>query len=362
METTRMKRKVGKVEQTGKKLQQSQPDGIVGKKTRDELDEWIKNDWVKPIAPLRHGEVDDNGVENGKGKKDSEEHHKGSPVSDIQQTLKAIGAYAGAIDGWFWDIMKDAIKLLQVCGEKGEFYDAKGNKVILEEKDRLKGHSPSVEVMDAKKIELAKKAEEMGLVVIQKDKCVFRFPLDNEYRDNGYHTSPRSFGSSRNGGARHHAGCDLYAPVGSKIYSMADGIIEDYRNFYGQTYVLVINHDGKIFRYGEIQPPAANHGYTKDIPSENVRKGLAVPFTRGMKIKRGQHIAYVGQLRLLNKNTSKIENYKQSMLHIEIFSGDGHGELTEPDNKKYTNVPARNYMRRSDLLAPTQIIDNSSLE
>jgi peptidoglycan hydrolase-like protein with peptidoglycan-binding domain len=162
MKTDRMKRKVGKVEQTGTKLQQAQPDGVVGPKTRDELDLWIKNDWIKPIAPIRHGEVDDKGVKNGKGKQDTEEHHKGSPIADIQQTLKTIGAYAGAVDGWFWGKMKDAIKLLQECGEKGEFYDANGNKVVLGDEERLKGHSPSVEVMDEKKIELAKKAEENG--------------------------------------------------------------------------------------------------------------------------------------------------------------------------------------------------------
>src|SRR5271157_882652 len=54
----RMKRSVGKTENTDTGLDQESPDGIVGEKTRDELDKWLQNGWVKPVPTLRHGEYD----------------------------------------------------------------------------------------------------------------------------------------------------------------------------------------------------------------------------------------------------------------------------------------------------------------
>ena len=81
----RMKRSVGKTENTDTGLDQESPDGIVGGKTRDELDKWLQNDWIKPIPTLRHGEYDDTGVDNGKGKKGTDDHHLGTPVVEAQQ-------------------------------------------------------------------------------------------------------------------------------------------------------------------------------------------------------------------------------------------------------------------------------------
>ena len=53
------------------------------------------------------------------------------------------------------------------------------------------------------------------------------FPLPFRPRES-YRVSPRSFGSSRAGGARKHAGVDLYAPVGTHILAIDDGVIISY--------------------------------------------------------------------------------------------------------------------------------------
>jgi murein DD-endopeptidase MepM/ murein hydrolase activator NlpD len=189
----------------------------------------------------------------------------------------------------------------------------------------------------------------------------FRFPLDKKHRNTGYHSGARAFGSSR--GARAHAGCDLYAPAGEPIYAIEDGTITNYYDYYWQTFALVVNHNGTIVLYGEVQPPKSGHGYTgTDIPSENLRNGLANNLSVGSSVKKGQHIAYVGQLRQLDKKTSKRVNYKDTMLHFEMYKGNATGNLTQPSNKTFDNVPMKNYMRRKDLLNPKEYIDNMSNE
>ncbi|HLV32774.1 MAG TPA: M23 family metallopeptidase, partial [Chitinispirillaceae bacterium] len=198
------------------------------------------------------------------------------------------------------------------------------------------------------------KMETPRIEIITK-KSVYRFPLDFKYQDKGYHSGVRSFGSSRNNGTRFHAGCDLYAPVGSKVYAMDDGIFIDYYHFYGQTYAMEIRHGKRIIRYGEIQPPKDKHGYEFDIPPESVRKGFR--FKEEAEIKRGQLIGYVGQLRFINKVTGVHENYKLSMVHLEMYNGDCGGILTQ-NNWVYSHIKVLNYSRRSDLLNPTEFLDN----
>jgi murein DD-endopeptidase MepM/ murein hydrolase activator NlpD len=82
----------------------------------------------------------------------------------------------------------------------------------------------------------------------------------------------------------------------------------------------------------------------------------------GMEVKRGQHIAYVGKLRLKNKKTDKIEIFPKTMLHFELYKGNATGDLTDKMNSDYKNVPKLNYMRRWDLLNPTTIIDKMVLK
>jgi murein DD-endopeptidase MepM/ murein hydrolase activator NlpD len=120
-----------------------------------------------------------------------------------------------------------------------------------------------------------------------------------------------------------HAGCDLYAPPGTPIRAMNDGIVmRPVEYFYAGTNVLAIKHEKFIARYGEIA---------------NTAPGIK----NGAHVKKGQIIAYVGQLKLTPP---------MSMLHIELYRGDISGPLTVKGNK---------YQRRGDLIDPTVILDVS---
>ena len=153
------------------------------------------------------------------------------------------------------------------------------------------------------------------------------FPL-NEKPEESYKTGMRAFGASRAGGKRKHAGVDLYAQKGTPIRAMKDGeIIQDY-NFYLGTRALEVDHGDMILRYGEIS---------------HVAEGIAA----GVKVKRGQVIAYVGELVFKSGN-------KMSMLHLEAYKGTDEGALTVRDLKPY--------QRRSDLFDPTELLDNSVME
>jgi uncharacterized protein (TIGR02594 family) len=118
----RMKRSLGKTENTDKGLDQGAPDGIVGEKTRDELDKWLSNNWIKPIPTLRHGEYDDTGVDNGKGKRGTDDHHQGTPVVEAQNNLQKVGVYSdGAVDGWFYNKMLCSVKDFQSAAADATF-------------------------------------------------------------------------------------------------------------------------------------------------------------------------------------------------------------------------------------------------
>ncbi len=127
-------------------------------------------------------------------------------------------------------------------------------------------------------------------------------------------TSPRNFGSNRDGGARKHAGVDLYGPVGHSIYAVGDGKILAYYYFYDGTYAIEVDHGDFIIRYGEVG-------------------SLSAPV--GSRVRRGDLIGKVGHLQSLN----------MSMLHFERYSGSSTGALTNRANKPY--------QRRKDLVNPT---------
>lgn len=150
------------------------------------------------------------------------------------------------------------------------------------------------------------------------------FPLTFVPKES-WHVRPRSFGAPRDGGRRKHAGCDLYAPVGTPIFAVADGTVTQFREFYLGTFALVVDHGDLIVRYGEVQ------------------KGLAKGVKVGGKVKKGQRIASVGKLTGLDI----------SMIHFEMFTGKGRGELTQPRGK---------FRRRSDLMNPTEQLDTWAKE
>jgi len=64
-----------------------------------------------------------------------------------------------------------------------------------------------------------------------------------------------------------------------------------------------------------------------------------------MPVSKGQHIAYVGQLRE-EKSKGNFVNHFETMLHFELFKGDGgtnFHKLSEKENKKYLYTSATNY-------------------
>jgi murein DD-endopeptidase MepM/ murein hydrolase activator NlpD len=136
-----------------------------------------------------------------------------------------------------------------------------------------------------------------------------------------YHTRPRNFGGNRSGG-RKHAGCDLYAPVGTAIRAMSQGtILRALYEFYGGTYALEVDHGTFVARYGEIQRTTASR------------------FKVGDPVSPGAVIGHVG----------KLNNYNRSMLHLELYADTATGQLTVRNNPPF--------QRRRDLFDPTTWLD-----
>jgi murein DD-endopeptidase MepM/ murein hydrolase activator NlpD len=131
----------------------------------------------------------------------------------------------------------------------------------------------------------------------------------------------RYFGCPRSGG-RMHGGVDLYAPFGSKIRAIADGVIiyEPYY-FYDGTNALEVYHPGVgVVRYGEIS------------------SSKTVPARAGQAVKAGELIAYVGWL----------DSLGMSMIHFELYGESARGE----------NLSGGGPFRRHPALRdPTPLID-----
>lgn len=132
----------------------------------------------------------------------------------------------------------------------------------------------------------------------------------------------RYFGAPRDGGARKHAGCDLYAPYLSKIRAIADGVVllAPYY-FYDGTNALEVFHPGiGVVRYGEIS------------------SGTRVPLRAGEKVMCGQHIAYVGLL----------DSLQMHMIHFELYDEAARGQNLSGGGP---------YRRNPHLRDPTSLID-----
>jgi len=154
-------------------------------------------------------------------------------------------------------------------------------------------------------------------------------PLEKK-PEKSYKTDARRFGSNRDNGKRRHAGIDLYAPVGTPVRAMADGIVIQTYLFYGGTHVIEVDHATFIARYGEV-----------DKESISVKEKE--------KVKRGQIIGKVGQLIGLNI----------SMLHLEMY---GTTENPIISGKGLTQKGEAPFERRSDLIDPTDSIDKAILQ
>ena len=146
------------------------------------------------------------------------------------------------------------------------------------------------------------------------------WPVPEWISSYSYKQTPRSFGSRRAGG-RVHAGCDLYAPLGSPVVAITSGRVLESRDFYLGTFQVTIDHGALgVVRYGEVSP-------------EGVPKTGAV-------VEAGQQIGKIGNL----------GRGLHPMLHIEHFSGAATGAVTNSNNPPYS--------RRSDLQDCTKLLDS----
>lgn len=135
-----------------------------------------------------------------------------------------------------------------------------------------------------------------------------------------WRSGKRYFGAPRPG--RKHAGCDLIVPKGTPIVAMDDGLVKERRQFYHGTSAIVVQHNGVLARYCEVDSVA--------VPGIHV----------GSFVTAGTVIAYVGKM------------YVDSMLHLELYSKPYGGPLT------IKGVGA--YGRRSDIYDPAPTLDRLS--
>jgi murein DD-endopeptidase MepM/ murein hydrolase activator NlpD len=141
------------------------------------------------------------------------------------------------------------------------------------------------------------------------------WPVPNSYSKkvpiNG---NPGSFWEDR--GDRRHCGIDIYAPVGSEVVSIANGIVIDIGSFtdsdiipyWNKTnYVLIKNQDNLIYKYAEMEK-------------------IIVKINEFVKV--GKSIGFVGNVLNLDKITINSPQYIQeikkknisSMIHLEVYS------------------------------------------
>jgi murein DD-endopeptidase MepM/ murein hydrolase activator NlpD len=139
----------------------------------------------------------------------------------------------------------------------------------------------------------------------------------------------RRFGAGRRG-ARAHAGCDLYAPEGTSIHAVADGVVTRAPyEFYAQTHALEVDHGGFLVRYGEVM------------------KGNGL--REGDRVEKGQPIAKVGHLVGLT--------LPSDMLHIEFYDKTAAGSLTQGKATSARHTNGWSFRRRRDLVDPTPFLN-----
>jgi murein DD-endopeptidase MepM/ murein hydrolase activator NlpD len=241
--------------------------------------------------------------------------------SDVSFTIKTINKLTGKEENLPYSINYNGAKKAHFTGQDGTGLkkhrgeDGKKIEIIVESNGQdqilytatLKNPMPLIEIKIDK----------------PKDDGAYLFPL--KVRTNSYKKGFAQFGSNRSKGTRKHAGCDLYAPAGTEVRAMADGVVRNVYFFYSNTDAIEIVHKNHIIRYGE------------------VRKGKSL-VKAGDKVVKGQVIGYVGSL--------SIKGIPSMMLHLEMYSNPNNtGTLTG------TSI----YKRRSDLVDPTPYLDKATM-
>jgi murein DD-endopeptidase MepM/ murein hydrolase activator NlpD len=142
------------------------------------------------------------------------------------------------------------------------------------------------------------------------------FPLKVE-AENNFESGAGRFGAPRDHGTRLHAGIDLCCDEGTPVHAVESGKVCNVYDFYLETQACSISGSKYLIRYGEITPAVK----------------------AGQMVKEGDCVGIVKKCKGLN----------QAMLHIEFYSNPtDKSSLTVKENKPY--------MRRKDLINPTEIL------
>ena len=180
-----------------------------------------------------------------------------------------------------------------------------------------------------------------ALVAIGDVRITYPFSRFSEFAFVGPNAGMRAFGSRRSGGARAHAGIDLYFPDFTDVLAMADGVVtRGPYPFYLRTFAVEIDHGPFIARYGEIAPEST------------------WPAKEGDRVKRGQKIGRVGIL--TKKNGSRL-GVASMMLHLEMYDKTETGKLTRADGTSARTPHGLPYKRRRDLIDPTGFVHRAKL-
>ncbi len=161
--------------------------------------------------------------------------------------------------------------------------------------------------------------------------------------------SGRFIGASR-GGARTHAGIDLYAKHRDIVVAVADGEVKSFRWFTQGTFALVIDHGDFVMNYGEVARDSLTQ-YRLATPlfrdgdrvkpfigiSHGSRRAREFPFIGplGSTVTAGQPIARVGLLS------------RSSMLHTEFYTP---GSFRTAQWKGFDSTPPGNLLNGTTLL------------
>ena len=117
-------------------------DGIVGPKTRDELDVWKREGWIRPVLVLYPGDYDEEATSRGIRERGGEDFHEGKPVQRMQEKLQHTGCYENNVcDGDFGDQTLQELKKFQEWAGKGRFLI---KDAIDDVPEKLKGHKSGV--------------------------------------------------------------------------------------------------------------------------------------------------------------------------------------------------------------------------
>ena len=180
-----------------------------------------------------------------------------------------------------------------------------------------------------------------ALLAIDGVSMSFPFAQSSTFPFVGAGAGMRAFGARRSGGARAHAGIDLYFREFTDVLAMADGVVtRGPYDFYLKTFAVEIDHGAFIARYGELAP--------EDTP----------PVQEGDTVVQGQKIGRVG---ILTKSDGSRLGVPSMMLHLELYDKTETGKLTRAVGTSARNALGIPYFRRRDLIDPSGFLDRAPL-